>query len=72
MGLPQEIEVTVTIDFQWRDLRTGKVIRAFRGLSSSGQFVPNRTVGEFSDDGVRLAVSRLATDLVSRMRQDGW
>lgn len=71
-GLPQEIEVTVTIDFEWRDLRTGQVIRGFRGLSSSGQFVPNRAVGEFDNDGVRLAVSRLATDVVSRMREDGW
>ena len=71
-GLPQEIEVTVTVDFQWRDLRTGKVIRSYRGLSAAGQFVPNRTVGEFSEDGVRLAVSRLATDIVSRMREDGW
>ena len=72
VGLPQEIEVTVTVDFQWRDLRTGEVIRSFRGLASSGQFVPNRAVGEFSDDGVRLAVSRLASDIVSRMREDGW
>ena len=72
VGLPQEIEVTVTVDFQWRDLRTGQVIRAYRGLASSGQFVPNRTVGEFDNDGVRLAVSRLASDIVSRMREDGW
>lgn len=71
-GLPQEIEVTVTVDFQWRDLRTGQVIRGYRGLSSAGQFVPNRTVGEFDDDGVRLAISRLASDIVSRMREDGW
>ena len=72
VGLPQEIEITVTVDFEWKDLRTGKVIRGYRGLSSAGQFVPNRTVGEFDNDGVRLAVSRLASDIVSRMREDGW
>jgi hypothetical protein len=72
VGLPQEIEVTVTVDFQWRDLRTGEVIRSYRGLGAAGQFVPNRTVGEFDNDGVRLAVSRLASDIVSRMREDGW
>ena len=72
VGLPQEIEITVTVDFQWRDLRTGEVIRSYRGLSAAGQFVPNRAVGEFDNDGVRLAVSRLADDIVSRMRQDGW
>ncbi|MEM6257665.1 MAG: LPS assembly lipoprotein LptE [Planctomycetota bacterium] len=71
-GLSQEIEVTVVVDFEWRDLRTGEVVRGFRGLSSAGQFVPNRAVGEFDDDGVRLAVSRLASDIVARMREDGW
>ena len=72
VGLPQEIEVTVTVDFEWKDLRTGKTIRGYRGLSAAGQFVPNRAVGEFDDDGVRLAVARLAGDIVSRMREDGW
>ena len=72
VGLPQEIEVTVTVDFQWRDLRTGEVIRSYRGLGAAGQFVPNRAVGEVDDDGVRLAVNRLASDIVSRMRADGW
>lgn len=72
VGLPQEIEIIVTVDFQWKDLRTGEVIRGYRGLSAAGQFVPNRAVGEFDDDGVRLAVSRLASDIVSRMREDGW
>jgi hypothetical protein len=71
-GLPQEIEITVTVDFQWRDVRTGEVIRGYRGLTAAGQFVPDRTIGEFSDDGVRLAVARLADDIVSRMRSEGW
>lgn len=71
-GLPQEIEITITVDVQWKDLRTGGIIRGYRGLSAAGQFVPNRAVGEFSDDCVRLAVSRLASDIVSRMRADGW
>lgn len=71
-GLPQEIEVTIVIDFDWRDLGTGKTVRGYRGLSSAGQFVPDRTVGEFSEDGTRLAVQRLAEAIVSRMRLEGW
>ncbi len=71
-GLPQEIEVTVTIDFEWRDLRTGKTVRGYRGMSAAGQFVPSRVVGEFDDDGRRLAIQRLAQDMVSQMRDDGW
>ncbi len=72
VGLPQEIEVTVVVDFEWKDLRTGEVIRGYRGLSAAGQFVPNRAVGEFDSEGIRLAVSRLASDIVSRMRSDSW
>lgn len=71
-GLPQEIEVTVTIDYEWRDMQTGKTIRSFNGMGSAGQFVPNRTVGEFGSDGNRLAVQRLAQDIVSQMRDDDW
>lgn len=71
-GLTQENELTVVVDFVWRDLRTGQTIRGFRGLSSAGQFAPDRRVGEFDQDGRRLAVQRLAEDIVSRMRDDGW
>lgn len=71
-GLPQEIEVTVTVDFEWRDLGTGKTLRGYRGLSSAGQFVPDRAIGEFGDDGTRQAVQRLAEGIVSRMRVEGW
>jgi len=71
-GLPQEIEVTITIDFEWRDLRSGEVVRGYNSLAAQGQFIPNRTIGEFADDGIRLAVERLAQDIVSRMRAEGW
>lgn len=71
-GLPQEIEVVVVIDFEWRDLRTGKTVRGYRGLSSAGQLAPNRTIGEFREDGTRLAVQRLAQDIVSLMQDDDW
>lgn len=71
-GLTQEVEVQITIDFEWRDRRTGETVRAYRGLTSAGQFVSNRTIGEFGDDGTRLAVQRLANEIVSRMREDAW
>lgn len=71
-GLPQEIEIRITIDFEWRDLRTGEAIRGYRGFSAEGQFIPDRTVGEFAEDGRRLAAQRLAQDMVSQMRSDDW
>lgn len=71
-GVTQEIEVLVTVDFEWRDRKTGDTVRGYRGLTSAGQFVSNRTIGEFGEDGTRLAVQRLASEIVSRMRDDGW
>ena len=71
-GFPQEIEITVTVDFEWRDLRTGKTIRGYRGFSAACQFVPRRVIGEFDEDGRRQAVQRLAQDIVSQMRDDSW
>lgn len=71
-GLPQEIETTLTVNFEWRDLTTGRTLRGYTGLASAGQFVPDRAVGEFGADANRLAAQRLAQDIVSRMRSDGW
>jgi len=71
-GLPQEIEITIRVNFAWDDQRTGQTIRGYDGLSAEGQFIPNRTVGEFGEDGTRLAVQRLAQDIVTRMQEDRW
>lgn len=71
-GLPQELEVSVVVDFEWEDQRDGQTLRCFRGLEAIGQFVPDRRVGEFDQDATRLAVQRLAEGIVSRMREDGW
>lgn len=72
VGLPQEVEVTITINYTWRDMRTGKTIRGFNNMTAAGQFVPNRTIGEFDEDGVRQAVQRMAQDIVSQMRDEDW
>jgi len=71
-GLPQEVEVTVMVDFVWRDLRSGEDLRGYRGFSATGQYVPVRTVGEFDVTAKHRAVQRLAQDIVSTMREDGW
>ena len=70
--VPCSYRVTITVNFAWRDQRTGQTVRGFDGLSSAGQFIPNRTVGEFGEDGTRLAVQRLAQDIVTRMQDDNW
>lgn len=71
-GLPQEVEVTVVIDFVWRDLRSGEDLRGYRGFAASGQYIPVGAVGEFDATAKHRAIQRLAKDMVSTMREDGW
>jgi len=71
-GVPQEVEVTVTINFTWRDLRTGETLRGYQGFTATGQFVPDRRVGEFYQTAQHRAIQRLAEDIVSAMREDDW
>lgn len=67
---PAELEVAVTVNFEWKDLRTGEVITDRRGLVAVGRYVPASPVGESLEVGVRTAVERLADEIVSAMRQE--
>lgn len=71
-GVPQEVEVTVTIDYVWRDLRTGQTLRGYQGFTAAGQYVPVRAIGEFYQTAQHRAVQRLAEEIVSSMRDDAW
>lgn len=69
-GLVQELAVRVTIDFDWRDNRTGKVLRSRRSFTGVDTFVPARGTGERIDAGQRSAIDRLARDVVAELRSD--
>lgn len=69
-GVPQEIEVTITVSWQWKDLRTGKVIRDRKGFSAVGRHLPGDPVGEPLDVAVQTAVDQLAADIVSTLQAD--
>jgi hypothetical protein len=67
----QEVAVTITVDFEWRDNRTGKVLAARRRFSSSDSFVPARPTGERMEVGQTAAAERVAHEIVGLM-QDTW
>jgi len=69
-GVPQEIELTVTVDFTWKDLGSGDVIRGRRGFVAVGRYVPTSGVGEPFEVAQHQAVQRLARDIVSTMQSD--
>jgi len=69
-GLPQEVQVTVTIDFDWTDQRSGAKLVSRRSFSGVGRYVPTQPVGESFEIGQHAAVERIARDIVSSLRGD--
>ncbi|MHB1155404.1 MAG: LPS assembly lipoprotein LptE [Phycisphaerales bacterium] len=69
-GLPQEVQTRITVSFEWKDLRSGQVIRRRDRIIGSGEYVPTRVVGEPMQTAQHQAVAELARDIVSVMRSD--
>lgn len=69
-GIPQEVQVVVSAQFQWKDLRSGEVLRARDSLSGTGEHVPTRPVSEPYELAQHTAVQELADAIVSVMRRD--
>ncbi len=70
-GLANEMMVQVTVDFEWSDLRNGKVLVARSGFTTSAMFVPSRPAREPLELARFEAVQQLARDLVDQM-QSAW
>jgi hypothetical protein len=70
-GLVQEMGLTATVDFEWRDARTGAVIVSRRSFSAADAFVPARGGGEPIEAARFSAFGRLAKGIVHELRS-GW
>ena len=69
-GLTEEGIVSVTIDFLWKDNRSGKVLVERKAYSGHGLFVPSNPSGEPIELGRFNAVGHLARDIVGEMRAE--
>ena len=69
-GLPQEMEVTMQVDFQWVDVRRNETLRQRRGFVSVGRYVSTDPFGETLSVAQHQAIERLADRIVSTMRSD--
>lgn len=69
-GLSEEVVLSVTIDFQWRDLRTDDRLAERWSFSGHGLFVPSRPTSEPLELGQFAVVQQLARDIVAEMRSD--
>lgn len=69
-GLSEEVGYTVTIDWEWVDMRTGKPIVALNDFAASGMVVASRPQAEPLDLAKYSAVEQLAMDVVANMQAD--
>lgn len=69
-GLAEQDTVTIVVDFEWRDQRTGTTLVRRERFAASGLFVPTRTSAEPIEFGRWAAVEALARDIVGELRSD--
>jgi Lipopolysaccharide-assembly len=67
-ALPQEQLYTLTVDFTWRDLRTGTILVERRQFTQANTFFP--TMGEARVQGRQIAVEALAVGIVEQMQSE--
>jgi hypothetical protein len=69
-GLGEEVILSVTIDFEWKDLRADRTIVERRDFTGTALFVPSAPSGESMEIGRFAVVQQLARDIVAEMRSD--
>lgn len=69
-GVPQELEMRITVDYEWKNLHTGQVLRSREGFAGVGRYAPTRPISEPLEIGQHATVQRLATAMVSTMVAD--
>ena len=69
-GVPQELEMRITANFEWKDLHTGHMLRRRDGFQAVGRYIPAQPVAESLQVGQHEAVQRLVRQIVSVMATD--
>ncbi len=69
-GLVQEMALEITVDFDWRDARTGKYLISRRDFRAMESFVPAPGSRERLDVGKHAAVQELARSIVNEARSN--
>src|SRR5688572_19176007 len=69
LAIPQEQLYVLTVDFLWKDLRTGRILVQRKNFQQTTTFYPTLGEGEFV--GSQQNVERLATGIVQEL-QANW
>lgn len=67
-GLVQEQAVILTIEFEWRDNASGRLLASRKNFTASEIFVPSQGVGERLEAGQDGAIQKLARGVVDELR----
>ncbi len=68
VAIPQEQLYVMTINFRWRDLRSGRILLERRNYQQTAPFYG--TLGEGEPTGSQSAIERLALGIVQEMQAD--
>lgn len=66
-GQPRELEVTFTVSFVWRDLRTGKILLERKDLAVAATYIPESPFNEDFFIGQEDLVNRVAQRVVEAL-----
>ena len=66
-NLPQQTQVSIAVDFTWRDLRSGKVLEVRKDFSASASSLP--AIGTQLPDAEQIVIERLARRIVDSMQK---
>ena len=69
-GLPQDVEYQMMVNFEWKDLRTGRILRQQSGRLIAAAYGPARQIGESQALGRQRMVVRVAEKVVSAMKAE--
>jgi hypothetical protein len=67
-AIPQEQLFIVSINFVWKDLRTGRILVERRNFEQTATYYPTLGEGQFA--GSQLAVEKLALGIVQELQAD--
>lgn len=69
-NLPEQLEVAIVVDFEWRNQRTGQTLTSRKGFEAVSRYRPTQPLGEPFELAQHDAVQRMAAQIVASMRAD--
>jgi len=69
-GLARDLEVTFTLAFTWKDLRTGKILKEYSNFRVADTYITEHPIGEDFFQGSEAVINRIARRVVEQMEAD--